>query len=598
MHMASTPGAAPAGTATSGPESMAPPTPNRPTTSQAITSTPTGMPPNMTTPVTDLQRRHSFQFHANPQYHHQPPPPPDQLATPGPTGSPKRTFQQAFTRGGGGGFQSSPPEPQPANGLYFTQSPHTVPAFSPVHSSQAQARTPTSAVFSTPHQQRFMDSPLAARVGSTSGSHVQGPPYVMMPSPYMPEYSPQQHAHHHHHHHHMVPMERRASVPAQAMQQFVYPDTPQQFAYPAGATTPVQRPSSNGVGVGYVPFLNSHTHHHNLPPQAQAQPPPQPQPQQAQSARPGSGSPGLSTTPTTYATSQQTQGSASIAKASATAAALAVAAGANSSTGNRRKSRAVSRQGKSTDKTITPPPVPVPVPVPAYEEPDLESQDTAVAVSTPSPPRTPPPPQQRTPARNAQDGTGADLLLFLATSPSPATPHVSLHKTTTRVAPTSTPANNAGTSSNLGSDDGPHTPSQSSTFNFNEYLNIFTPSPRKPGPSSSATKSMAGGTGLSPGFFPDTFTGVSGATPVAAGDLKESLLKRNANANANASARHHRRFPSGDMFMESALLYQSRMGGGRPEGSTVGERTDSASTEEDEREDRGITGALLGSQTE
>ena len=109
-----------------------------------------------------------------------------------------------------------------------------------------------------------------------------------------------------------------------------------------------------------------------------------------------------------------------------------------------------------------------------------------------SPPRTPPPTRARSVRQKKGNGTGeegADLLLYLATSPSPANP-----STKPQIyAPSTPPSNNAALPSSMMSTPGGtnlftgfNTPGQQ--FNFSDFVNV-TPSPaqgafgvRTPGP--------------------------------------------------------------------------------------------------------------------
>ena len=94
-----------------------------------------------------------------------------------------------------------------------------------------------------------------------------------------------------------------------------------------------------------------------------------------------------------------------------------------------------------------------------------------------SPPRTPPPTQSRAARQrkgNAAGEEGADLLLYLATSPSPANPGA---KASRVIAPSTPPSNNQALPSSMMSTPGMggfNTPGQQ--FNFADFVNV-TPSP-------------------------------------------------------------------------------------------------------------------------
>ncbi|CAD6589770.1 MAG: hypothetical protein ASARMPREDX12_007329 [Alectoria sarmentosa] len=94
-----------------------------------------------------------------------------------------------------------------------------------------------------------------------------------------------------------------------------------------------------------------------------------------------------------------------------------------------------------------------------------------------SPPRTPPPTQSRAVRqrkKNAAGEEGADLLLYLATSPAPANPGAKLSRV---FAPSTPPSNNQALPSSMMSTPGMggfNTPGQQ--FNFADFVNV-TPSP-------------------------------------------------------------------------------------------------------------------------
>ena len=113
------------------------------------------------------------------------------------------------------------------------------------------------------------------------------------------------------------------------------------------------------------------------------------------------------------------------------------------------------------------------------EDPDLSTRSYRLGSSVyrSSPPRTPPPTRRR-PTRqrksNAGGEEGADLLLYLATSPSPANPGA---KSSRVLAPSTPPSNNQALPSSMMSTPGMggfNTPGQQ--FNFADFVNV-TPSP-------------------------------------------------------------------------------------------------------------------------
>ena len=113
------------------------------------------------------------------------------------------------------------------------------------------------------------------------------------------------------------------------------------------------------------------------------------------------------------------------------------------------------------------------------EDPDLSMRSYRIGSSVyrSSPPRTPPPTRRRTTRQrkgNAGGEEGADLLLYLATSPSPANPGA---KSSRVLAPSTPPSNNQALPSSMMSTPGMggfNTPGQQ--FNFADFVNV-TPSP-------------------------------------------------------------------------------------------------------------------------
>lgn len=122
---------------------------------------------------------------------------------------------------------------------------------------------------------------------------------------------------------------------------------------------------------------------------------------------------------------------------------------------------------------------------PALEPSHTSDSSTASSASLPararsrSPPRTPPPRRRgddSAEASSSQDRDGADLLMYLAASPSPAQ---KLHGNyAAQSQPNSSPFNPPSVQAT------PSTPHQG--FNFNEYLNLLTPSPAR-GPNGQGT---------------------------------------------------------------------------------------------------------------
>ena len=115
------------------------------------------------------------------------------------------------------------------------------------------------------------------------------------------------------------------------------------------------------------------------------------------------------------------------------------------------------------------------------EEEDVDLSARSYQISTSaycsSPPRTPPPTRSRAARQrkgNAAGEEGADLLLYLATSPSPANPGA---KSARVFAPSTPPSNNHALPSSMMSTPGVggfNTPGQQ--FNFADFVNV-TPSP-------------------------------------------------------------------------------------------------------------------------
>lgn len=113
------------------------------------------------------------------------------------------------------------------------------------------------------------------------------------------------------------------------------------------------------------------------------------------------------------------------------------------------------------------------------EDADLPTQSYRInsSVYRSSPPRTPPPTRSRATRQrkgNAAGEEGADLLLYLATSPSPANPGA---KASRVFAPSTPPSNNQALPSSMMSTPGMggfNTPGQQ--FNFADFVNV-TPSP-------------------------------------------------------------------------------------------------------------------------
>ena len=113
------------------------------------------------------------------------------------------------------------------------------------------------------------------------------------------------------------------------------------------------------------------------------------------------------------------------------------------------------------------------------EDADLPARTYRISSSVyrSSPPRTPPPTRSRAARQrkgNAAGEEGADLLLYLATSPSPANPGV---KSSRVFAPSTPPSNNQALPSSMMSTPGMggfNTPGQQ--FNFADFVNV-TPSP-------------------------------------------------------------------------------------------------------------------------
>jgi len=135
--------------------------------------------------------------------------------------------------------------------------------------------------------------------------------------------------------------------------------------------------------------------------------------------------------------------------------------------------------------------VPDPPPIGHVSEDEgegLRNQSFRMSItnSRSSPPRTPPPTRSRQRKINAGGEEGADLLLYLATSPSPANPGL---KSSRIFAPSTPPSNNSALPSAMMHTSGMagfNTPGQQ--FNFADFVNI-TPSPaqgafgnRTPGP--------------------------------------------------------------------------------------------------------------------
>ncbi|GAO45832.1 hypothetical protein SAICODRAFT_64651 [Saitoella complicata NRRL Y-17804] len=121
-------------------------------------------------------------------------------------------------------------------------------------------------------------------------------------------------------------------------------------------------------------------------------------------------------------------------------------------------------------------------------QPGVDSDPPSDLVLGSSPPRTPPRKASFRPNGMKETEEGADLLLFLATSPSPATGTIQRHHTNSSMPPTSSPMI------------APQTPGNG--FNFADYVNINTPSPggmfaRTPGTIRNARTPV--GTGWTPG---------------------------------------------------------------------------------------------------
>lgn len=545
----------------------------------------------------DLQRRHSIQD----------PPSHDWcITTPGDHESPKRTFRQAFSAVTGGNANDSG-----GTGVireHYTAgvvapSPHQVPYYSPVARSPGYGTrtTPgpmTGSLFQTPPvMHKTTHTPMSTSgpaqgpivIGHPSSplamrrSHVtQGQAGLMPKGMYMQPQLQQQVQ--------QVPMmmipgtgtgymefdsspvvvsgmERRGSMPV--FSSVHHTPVAQPMGVPYFAATPVDM-NSGGQGSPHGSEF-SYTPGPNQPPTpvgfVNVQGSPQvdyvpnlsfvpvvgtPLSFQANSG-PGNGSPTVAATATK--TRQSYGGGSSVAAASANAAALAVAAGFSSQAAKRKV-----RASQSTEaiKVIEPAAKPKPEKVPVEAKPqEIEEPAPAETTAVEALQRTPP----SKPRRQGRE-EGADLLLFLATSPSPARSQLK-HESKGSISSISLPGEltSDGSKNGLGVMSRPHTPVQSTTststaataaasFNFNEYLNILTPSPRKPAGTRSGLDSGSKNTGRrvltfdqipSPLFFGDE--------PSAAG---RSL-------NGSKSKGMHRRFPSGDLFMESALLYQSRM---------------------------------------
>lgn len=543
----------------------------------------------------DLQRRHSIQD------------PPSQdwcIVTPGEHESPKRTFRQAFSAVTGGN-----PNDTGANGVlgeYYTAgvvalSPHQAPYCSLVTRSPAYGprTTPgpkTGSLFQTPPVMHMTthtpistsgpaqgpivighpSSPLARRRSHVAQGQVGLIPKGMYMQPQLQQQVQQ------------VPMmmmpgagpgylefdsspvvvgglERRGSMPVFSS---VHHTPVQSVNVPYFAATPVDmnsggQGSPHGSEFSYTPGPNQPTTSVGFvnvqgSPQVDYVPsmpfvPVVATPLSFQNnGGPGTGSPTVAATARATKTVQSYAGISSVAAASANAAALAVAAGFSSLAAKCKK-----RTGQSTDsiKAIEPAGEPAVAPKPEKEPQEPASAETAKEEALQ---RTPP----SKPRRQGRE-EGADLLLFLATSPSPARSQLK-HESKGSVSSISLPGEltSDGSKNGPGVMSRPHTPVQSTTststaataapsFNFNEYLNILTPSPRKPAGSRS---SIAEGGSKNTGRRALTFDQTS--SPLSFGDEPTAASRT---LNGSKAKGMHRLFPSGDLFMESALLYQSRM---------------------------------------
>lgn len=459
-------------------------------------------------------------------------------------------------------------------------SPHVVPYYSPAPTRPSSFNT-TPGIFQSPNYgtlksgqggrpygMRYKEhpsSPLPSRVGQVSQLQPPRRPsfpphpsqlvhphlhqqqqYMMMhqhPSQFVEYGSPPTGA---------IGLERRASVHTfspgggQSLQFFPegIPTTPQahQFAY----STPQGSPMSFVSTSKFLPGVITTTATPGF--------------QSSLQATPGS----TGSTPTTYETSSvanSTRSSVSIAAASASAAALAVAAGGVgfSTSATKRKASKAKLSEKKRDKSREAKSAELKA---STEKPEVTVTEIDVSrVATPSNepidvPRTPPPPEQRSHIREE----GADLLMFLATSPSPARRQLKKpSKSNGAVSPSSASPPRKGLNAKNSTMTGPQTPQ--SAFNFHEYLNIFTPSPRKAAGSVlesakselSTTKTAPSSARLvlnfdqSPLFYEDGYSENS---------TNERRMFNNSSIKSSGS---HRRFPSGDLFVERALLYQSRM---------------------------------------
>lgn len=100
----------------------------------------------------------------------------------------------------------------------------------------------------------------------------------------------------------------------------------------------------------------------------------------------------------------------------------------------------------------------------------------------------------------------------------------------------------------------PETPSQISSFRFDEYLNIYTPSPHN----NVAVMFGSANTEDDRNFFDFSTSGYGGLSRFDF-ESKMRLTTNNKSIATTAGTYMQRRIPSADLFKESALLYQSRM---------------------------------------